>query len=82
MTSLAKTALTRTFPSVVLSTQQNMHISKLLMQDLNEALEQSNMLWGKHMGSSVLWEQHRQRLQQWNSVMQDLEMHQVSQSFF
>ncbi|GAV07080.1 hypothetical protein RvY_16962 [Ramazzottius varieornatus] len=60
----------------VVSTQQNMHIIRQLMHDLNEAMEESQMSWGKHMGSSLLWEGHRTRLQEWNRIVNELEMHQ------
>jgi hypothetical protein len=61
----------------VVSTQQNMHIIRMLMQDLNEAMEESKMIWGKHMGSSALWEGHRQRLHQWNIIMKNFSIQQV-----
>ena len=54
-----------------------MHIIRQLMRDLNEAMEESQMSWGKHMGSSLLWEGHKIRLQEWNRIVNELEMHQV-----
>ncbi|OQV19982.1 putative F-box only protein 25 [Hypsibius exemplaris] len=60
----------------VVSSQQNMHIIRMLMLDLNEAMEESKMIWGKQLGSSALWEGHRQRLQEWNLIMKNFDVQQ------
>ncbi|XP_055330621.1 F-box only protein 25-like [Paramacrobiotus metropolitanus] len=63
----------------VVCTQQNVHIIRQLMRDLNEAMEESKMSWGKHVGSELLWKGHKMRLQQWNHVMDDLIVHQSTE---
>lgn len=68
----AQKALFNTIEKVieqVRSTNQNTHIWRQLLSELNLSVMNSHR-WGENIGSSIRWEQNRRKIAEWNSSLE------------
>lgn len=61
----------------VTRSQQNVHLLQHLLQELKKRLE--DYLWGSKLGSTILWEQHTQRLKGIDAIATTIQIQQVCQ---
>lgn len=58
----------------VSQSQQNMHMLHSLLEELRKHLH--DYLWGSKLGSTILWEQHQQRLKGINTIFTNIKIQQ------